>query len=72
MCSEDQGCQIPIKDFPGPEQSTAGNVFALHVADPGLIPGIPYGPPSPSGVISECRARSNSSATGMTPPKNKK
>lgn len=37
---------------------TVGN-FAFQAVNPYLIPGIPYGLPSVSGVISEHRAKNN-------------
>lgn len=40
--------------------NTADRAFVLHVAYLDLILGIPYGSPSPLGVIPESRTRSNS------------
>lgn len=52
--------------------STAGRVFPLNVADLGLIPSIPNGPPSPPGEIHEHRARHKSWAQPAVVPKLKK
>lgn len=39
-------------------------VHVLHVANPSLILGIPYGSQTPLGVKLECRAKSQPSTTG--------
>lgn len=36
-----------------------GRVLALHVEDPGSIPGILYGPLSQPGVIPKCKVTYN-------------
>ena len=39
---------LKLKNVWGWSDSTVGRAFALHVADPGSIPSIPYGPLSTS------------------------
>lgn len=43
----------------GPDDSTVSKAFVLHMAYLGSTFSIPYGPLSPSGIISQYRARSN-------------
>lgn len=43
---------IKIESLLGWRDSTEVRVFTFHIADPSLIPEIPYGPPSPSGSLS--------------------
>lgn len=46
-------------DYYGRRYSTPGKALVLHAVDPALVPSIPYGPPSPPGVIMYAKSRVN-------------